>query len=185
MRWERLFADLDAQLAAELAAASEAELTERIRHETGQHSLVDRLRAAQGDEVAVGLVPARTLRGQVRDAGPDWLLLADLSQAGETLVALAAVLWVEGLPRQLLPPVSGRVWAGLDLRLALRGLARERSAVLLHLRDGVPLTGTVDRVYADHVDVALHAGDEPRRAGAVTAVRCVPLAAVTSIRRLG
>jgi hypothetical protein len=163
--------------------------------------------------VVIGLAPSGTLRGQLREAGPDWLLLADSSvmdkgmadgmlprlaeadwpdsdpaaesrAGGETLVALAALLWVEGLPRQLLPSAGGRAWAGLDLRRALRLLVRERATVSVQLRDGQPLTGTLDGVFADHVELALHPRGEPRRSGAVTGTRSIPVAALAAIRRL-
>jgi hypothetical protein len=103
---------------------------------------------------------------------------------GETLVALAALQWVEGLPRQLLTSAGGRAWAGLDLRRALRVLVRERATVSVQMRDGQPLTGTLDGVFADHVELALHPRGEPRRSGAVTGTRSIPVAALAAIRRL-
>jgi hypothetical protein len=103
--------------------------------------------------------------------------------AREVLVPLAAVLGVTGLGAATEAPGSeGEVGRRLDLRWALRGLVRSRSGVTLVLRDGSAVTGTLDRVGADHVDLAEHAHGEARRSTEVRQVRLVPLAAITLLR---
>jgi hypothetical protein len=72
----------------------------------------------------------------------------------------------------------------LDLRRALRGLARDRAVVQLVLDDGSVLSGTLDRVGADYVELAEHATDSPRRAEAVRGVRAVVVDAVSVVRTL-
>jgi hypothetical protein len=76
------------------------------------------------------------------------------------------------------------VRARLDLRRALRGLARDRSVVQVVLDDGAVYVGTVDGVGADHVELAEHAADQPRRAAAVRGVRAIALPAVAVVRTL-
>jgi hypothetical protein len=65
----------------------------------------------------------------------------------------------------------------------LRGIVRDRSVVRLHLRDGVILDGTVDRVGGDFLELAMHAAGELRRRKEVREVMVVALAAVVALRR--
>lgn len=181
MRWRGLFDDLEAQLEAAHAAELAGEVAERTRRETALLRLVDRLRAAEGAAVAVALPGAGVLRGRLLDAGSDWLLLEE-DGAREVLVPLAAVLGVTGLGGRTAAPDDGAVAKRLDLRWALRGLARSRTGVTLGLVDGSLVTGTLDRVAADHLDLAEHGTGEARRAAAVRQVRLVPLSAVAYVR---
>jgi hypothetical protein len=181
VRWQALFDDLEAQLDAAQAAELQGEVRERARIEQGKVRAADRLSAATGSPLAVHLPGAGTVRGTLRDVGVDWLLL-DEQPGREALVPLAAVLSVSGLPRGAAPPEDGVVGRSLDLRWALRGLVRDRAGVTLVLRDGTTVPGTLDRVGADHVDLAEHAPGEVRRAGAVRGVRLVPLAALALVR---
>jgi hypothetical protein len=82
-------------------------------------------------------------------------------------------------------PEEGSLRTRLDLRWAVRAMARDRSAVQVVLADGTALSGTVDRVGADFFELAEHAVDEPRRAAAVQGVSAVALAAVAVVRTAG
>jgi hypothetical protein len=182
MRWQQLFADLEARFEAEQAAAEQDGTTSRTRHEMGAVRLADRLGGALGSPVVLLCRGAGSVPGTLAEIGPDWLLLVD-EQGRECLVASAAVRAVSGLGRRTAPaqdegPVRGR----LDLRRALRGLARDRAAVQVVLDEGTRLSGTIDRVGADHLELAEHAVDLSRRADAVQAVRTVVLDAVVVVR---
>ena len=180
MRWRRLFDDLEAQVDAALDAELEGEVAERSRREAALVRLRDRLLAAVGATVGVHLPGAGQVQGVLADCGVDWLLLEQ--GGGEVLVPLPAVLGVTGVGATAAAQDDSSVGASLDLRWALRGLARSRAAVRLVLLDGTVVSGTLDRVGADHVDLAEHGRDEPRRASAVRQVRLVPIAALVAVR---
>lgn len=183
MRWKALFDDLEAQVEAAEQAELDAEIRDRTRREAALVRTSDRLRAAVGQPLTLVLHGAGTVRGDLLDVGEDWLLLEEPGLR-EALVPSAAVLSVSGLGRRTSAPgAEGVVAARLDLRWALRGLARSRAALHVVLRDGSLLVGTLDRVGADHVELAEHAPGEARRTGAVRGVRLVPLPALALLRQ--
>jgi hypothetical protein len=182
VRWEQLFADLESQFAEWDGADGATEQASRERAEHGQVRLADRLRAAQGWPVTLTCRGAGQVSGRLVDIGVDWVLLVD-DQHREVLIAMGTVRAVAGLGSGTAARVeSGIVERRLDLRRALRGLARDRAPVQCLLDDGSVLTGTVDRVGADFLELAEHPVDVLRRRGAVTGVRAVVLAAVAVVR---
>jgi len=183
VRWERFFADLEAQAAAAEARDFEMEVAERSRVEQGRLRLADRLRSAEGHPVALSVRGGGTVSGTLRRVGADWLLLATASDS-EILVSLGAVGAVSGLGAATDPARDrGLVDAALDLRKALRGLATDRAGVRLVLTDGTSIEGTLDRTGADYVEMAEHPLDEPRRYGAVRSVRTVVIDAIATVTR--
>jgi hypothetical protein len=182
VRWDELFADLEAAVEAEDRAGFEAEVADLARTERALLSTADRLRAHVGEPLRLHLVDGAGLTGRVLDVGRDWVALT----AGQTsaLVPLPAVTGVEGLSRaaQAPPEPDGPPVLRIGLGTALRVLARDRAYVRVTLRDGAVLGGTVDRAGADHLDLALHPADEPRRPAAVSGVRCVPFSALVVVR---
>jgi hypothetical protein len=184
MRWQQLFTDLEAEFDEAAAREERAELPSRSRAETSTVRLAERIGGAVGGRVSLRCRGAGEVAGRLTDAGVDWALLVD-DTGREVLVALPAVVVASGLVRSTAATArAARVRAALDLRWALRGLARDRSAVAVVLDDGGVLTGTVDRVGADFVELAEHAPDEFRRPGAVRAVRAVALGALAVVRTL-
>lgn len=181
MRWQQLFADLEARFEAEQEATERAETSSRARHELGSLRFVDRLGGAVGSPVVLLCRGAGQVSGTLAEVGSDWLLLDDAGR--ELLVATSAVRAVEGLGRRTVAAEdAGLVASRLDLRRALRGLARDRATVQLVLDEGTSLHGTIDRVGADYVELAEHPADLHRRAGAVRGVRTVLIDAVVMVR---
>jgi hypothetical protein len=182
VRWQQLFADLAAQWDEAEASAERAESASRARAEFGGVRLADRLRGAEGSRVVLRCRGAGQVGGVVAEVGPDWFLLVD-ERGAEVLVAAAAVLAVTGLGRLTAAPAGeGEVRGRLDLRRAVRGLARDRSQVQVLLADGAVVTGTIDRVGADFCEIAEHPLDQARRGSAVQGVTAVALSALALLR---
>ena len=183
MRWDELFADLEGQLDAAAAAELAGEVADRTRRESAVLRLVDRARAARGARVQVRALGAGTVDGVLRDVGPQWLLLAETS-GREALVPFTAVLAVTGLAAPTAPPGSGgTVFERLGLGAALRGIARDRAPVTAWLTDASTVSGTLERVGADFVEMSAHAAGEVRRPGEVSGVRAIPFGALAVLRR--
>lgn len=176
MRWDDLFADLEAGLDAAHAADRADEVAERTRAERARVGLADRLRAHDG-RADVLLRDGGTVRGEVHDAGPSWLLLADGPR--EHVVPLHAVAAVSGLTDQAAAEV-GIVLSRLGLAQVLRGISQDRSVVRLRVA-GADLVGRVDAVGADHLDLTEVAADSLRPTGRR---RAVPTAALDLLTRL-
>lgn len=182
MRWDDLFRDLEAQLAAAGAAELDAEVADRSRREAALLGLVDRVRAAVGHPVVLRVLGAGPVDGVLTEVGSRWLLVAEAG-GREAFVPLAAVVSFGGLRVwSEVPGSAGQVFARLGLGSALRGIARDRLPVQLWLTDASVLSGTVDRVGADFVEVSEHGPGEARRRGEVGAVRTIPFDALAMVR---
>jgi len=198
MRWDHLFADLEARFDEIADAEAVAEMPDRQRVAVGSVGMVQRLAGSIGHPIRARIADGTSVSGVLSRVGPDWLLLAE-GQGREVLLATRAIALVEGLTAATALPLSA-VSLRLDLRRAVRGLARDRSpvAVLVAGTSSAPtgaaesgstpsateITGTIDRVGADFAEIAVHAAWEPRRAASVRSVALVPLTAVLMIRAL-
>lgn len=177
MRWEALFDDFEAQLAAWEAREHAGEVAERIRAERARIDLSQRLLAHSGRRIAVRVVSGE-VAGTLADVAPAWIVIADSS--AQYLVPTAAMLWVEGLGRDASSP-PGRVLRALGLGHAVRALARDRASVGVQLR-GSTVHGTIDRVGADHFDLAVHEPGQWRRSAAVRSVASIAFSGIDWIR---
>lgn len=157
------------QDAAELTRGYQSELT-----------MMDRLRGAVNAPIRLrlGVDDYESLRVAV--VGRDWL--GGETASGSVIVPIMAILSVDS-------PLSGANAAVSKLRQApslasvMRILSRRREVVQLVGAEGVTLAeGTIDRVGADHVDVAIHAIDERRRSRSVIGYRVIPLSSLAIVR---
>jgi hypothetical protein len=181
MRWDALFADLEGTAVGEWLRERDAEIAERTRAELGRVRLVDRLRAvadraSAGDhaDVAVRMLAAGTLRGEITRVTDAWFLL--VTPAHEWVAAVDAVLGLRGMPPVARTPESqSAVSAGLGWAAAWRVLARDRTSVHVVRRDGETVAGVPGRVGHDFVELSgLDGGGR--------AVEVVPHAAVAAVR---
>ncbi|MGW1343100.1 hypothetical protein ACWCOV_18755 [Kribbella sp. NPDC002412] len=180
MRWDALFADLESQFEALQEGDLYGEVADRIRAEVGKITVLDRLRGAVDTVVRVELTNADPVQGQLTRVGKDCLLI-EAERAEEWLIPVAALVAVHRLGPWAEPAV-GAVAGKLGLTHLLRGIARDRSPVALFC-GGAPVTGTIDRVGADFLELAEHPLDAPRRRTEVYNVRLVPTQALCAVRR--
>jgi hypothetical protein len=175
MRWDDLFADLEARLDAAAAVERGDEVAERTRAERARVRLIDRIRAHEG-EVELALADGVTLSGFVRDAGATWVLLADGQR--EHLVVLASLAVATGLTDHA-APAAGPVLSGLGLGQALRAVAADRAVVRARVGQ-VELLGRVDAVGSDHLDLAEVIPETRRPTGRRRAIAFASLSVLTS-----
>lgn len=151
-RWEALFGDLEAQARAQSAAEADALVSELTRAEHATMTLADRFRAVVGAVVTLELLAGAPLRGVVREAADDWVLVRGIlpEPASQHLVPLAAVAGAHGLGRQAAQATSRRDTLGLGP--VLRTLQRDRAGVTVRTLSGT-VGGRIARVGKDHLDV--------------------------------
>lgn len=193
MRWDRLFEDLENQLASEWEAERAALDSEAERLRLSKALLRERLGALTwagvpgADRIGLELSGGRMLRGQIAAVGADFVALDREDAVGSSIVRLAAVtaivLSAEAVLRSARP--SGTARSALSERLGfgfvLRDAARRRLGTRIVTTMDRVLVGTIDRVGADHLDIALHDADAPRRAAGVTGYRIVAFTSISCV----
>jgi hypothetical protein len=183
VRWDDLFDDLVAQARTVEAGDVAAEVDDRARWEVGQLDVNDRVLARIDAPVTLVLVDGSLVPGRLVAAGADWLAVRE--PAGDALVPSTAVA------RVTLPPLTRdgglpvRTRDRLGLVQLFRHAARDRAYVRLALRGGQVAAGTVDAAGADHVQLAEHDVDLPRRRRVVRSVSLVPYASLLVARGEG
>ncbi len=190
VHWDRLFEDLEGQLAAEWEAERAVLDAESERLRIARLGLRARLRRFEHDAALVGLrlVDGERRSVRVRVVGADWIAAQPPEGGGALIVPLSALTGVESTHGALLATLEDAVLPTDELRVRMtlgflmRDLARRRTPLHVALRDGERLHGTVDRAGADHLDLAVHDAGQARRADAVRAFRIVPFDAVVSAR---
>lgn len=195
MRWDRFFDDLEDQLAAEWEAERAALESEAERLRLARVDLRTRLVALSREAeapVVLELSDGLTVEVRLAAVGADWVAASE--SGGTRRLVLAPIAAIRGLQaahgdllRSARPVESAdRLAERVTLALALRDLARRRVGVTLGVLTGGAdariLAGTIDRVGADHLDLALHDAGAPRRAAEVRGYRLVPLSAVAWVR---
>jgi hypothetical protein len=182
VRWDQLFADLESLTRADAAAEQRWEVAERTRTEQSVVTVLDRLAACRGRRVQLGVVGVGPVEGRLVDVAAEWLLLEERPGSAPVLVPARSWIWLTGVGSTTVVHRPSATARRLTLGSALRGLAQERRPVRVRLTEAVETAGTIDRVYADHFDLAEHPVDVPRRAGDVRRVRLLPMRSVAMVR---
>lgn len=149
MRWDDLFADLQAQFDAAVSDQVPFEVTELAEAEIAGTTLADRWRARQGAALQVRLRDGSDREGVVTDATPEWVVLA----RGRRRILIPRQAVVLAQPLGPSAPESTTVERALGLGHVLRALAQERMEVVVHTVAGA-YRGRLARVGGDHCDLA-------------------------------
>ena len=182
MRWDALFDDMESQFAEADRLALDTEIAERTRAEIVSLELGDRLRAALGYRIAVHLSCGDCVQGELVHVGADALLLNEEQQ--QVLVPFAAAARYVGLGRHVRAEASS-VRRSIGLAHSLRCLARDRADLSLTVGGGagvVRLSGVIDRVGKDYIDLASVSPGEARRSTNVGQVSTIPFTALAMVR---
>ncbi|WP_372467143.1 hypothetical protein ACCO44_14905 [Microbacterium maritypicum] len=203
MHWDRLFEDLEGQLASDWEAERAVLDAESERLRIAKLDLRGRLRTlcSAGTDATIDLVNGRRLPVTLQALGADWLAVASRDVGGSrhtTDTAASALI----LPLHAVAGITtdhGMILASLDdsatevhplrermtLGFVLRDLARRRVPVHISVHVGDDAHGTIDRAAADHLDLALHDPGQARLAGAVHGFRIIPFSTLVAVRTPG
>lgn len=182
VRWDELFADLERQWEGLADGARQAEIADRTRAEFARVGLVERLRGSEGRHVRLSTRGGRDVSGELSRVGADFVLLTE--SGAECLLPLSAVGSVTGLGgASASDETVGPVRARLGLGAVLRRIATDRSAVTVLGVDGRAVSGTVQRVGADFVEMVEHDADETVGRAPARRLLLVPFDAIVLVRR--
>ncbi|MFF5626098.1 hypothetical protein [Microbacterium sp. LWH10-1.2] len=195
MHWDRLFDDLEGQLAAEWEAERATLDAESERLRISRLDLRSRLRllCAEGTAVTLDLPGIGRCGLLLRSLGADWTAATVTAADGASAAATVRIVPLHAI--RGLATDHGSLLGSLDdsagqersmrermtLGFILRDLARRRVPVHLTTIDGERLHGTVDRAGSDHLDLAVHDRGTARRASAVHGFRIVPFTALSAV----
>ncbi|MDY7526727.1 MULTISPECIES: hypothetical protein [Cryobacterium] len=207
MRWDNLFDDLEGQLEHELNAEDLELRAEEERLRLGRLSLRHRLMGlgagsgprAGGGVVRLVLTSGVTLAIRPTTFGRDWLAAEILDTPTASAGTAPPGVPARGAPQCVVPiaAIAGVILQSAEVRASLaapaepgsgvvdrigfafvlRDLARRRRFVEVHTPGGL-LSGTIDRVGRDHIDLAMHDRGVPRRSSEVRQYRIIPLAGI-------
>lgn len=179
MRWDALFADMEAQLASAREAVRESEVSERLRTDFASMELSGRLQSQTGRHLKVDLGLPGSFEGVLSHVGRGWLVLEGGGRS--SVVALDHTVFIAGMDRF---STTGTSVPRLGLASALRGLSRDRAAVRVYPAgqpQAAALDGSVDRVGKDFFELSLIHRGEPRRQANVRGVCVMPLRSVAVV----
>ncbi|WP_427130188.1 hypothetical protein [Pseudarthrobacter sp. S9] len=182
MRWDALFEDMEAQLAASERLDLDAEIAERARVDAAAVELADRLRGSLGLSIRVHLASGSVFEGALSHAGSQSLVLNEPKH--QVLIPYASAVQYVGLSRLAVAEPS-RVRQRLGLASALRGLARARASLAVLVARGPgesTLHGVIDRVGRDFLELAVTQEGEDRRAANVRQIATIPFTALACLR---
>jgi hypothetical protein len=190
MRWNNLFDDLESRLDSELTTEQLELDAEKERLRLARLTIRGRIaalgnRGGPDSPLKMTLVTGRSLVVRPTLLGRDWLVGDILDESAGSVRCVVPLRGIIALTldrgevidsvRPLEDADSDERFSGrLGIGFVLRDLCRRRLAVDISLASG-RFHGTIDRVGSDHLDLAEHDVDSPRREALVNNYRIVPL----------
>jgi hypothetical protein len=157
MSWEEevfaLLDDLEQQAEALYAAERDADLVDRSRAAYREVTLASRLMASVEADLTLEVDGVGPVAGELERVAEGWCVLRGPAQ--DWVVCLPAVTAVRGASDRSVPEVAWSPVARLGLGSALRRIADAGERCVLHLTDGTAHDGTLRRIGADFVEVAV------------------------------
>ncbi|WP_144877252.1 hypothetical protein [Microbacterium sp. 1.5R] len=199
MHWDRLFEDLEGQLASEWESERAALDAESERLRISRLDLRDRLRMLCGAAAptVVDVASGARIRVRLQTLGADWVAAGIIEAEGARrapstrIIPLSAIRSL-GVDHGLLLASLESMDTGavalrerMSLGFVMRDLARRRIAVRIFRADGSELQGTIDRAGADHLDLAIHDAGTARTISAVRDFRVIPFAGLDAVQIAG
>lgn len=190
--WFEAIADAEAH---RFEAQERIAAVERERRRVAGLTLRDRLRALAnglepGERITIALASGELIAVIPGEFGADWFAADLVGEAGRgdacivPLRGIAALLLTRSqAARSAEPdvPAMSRLAERFGIATMFRDLARRRELCEVELAVG-SLTGTIDRVGRDHLEVAEHGADGERRASDVARFRILPIDEVRLVR---
>ena len=197
VRWDDLFDDLEGQLerelcsvAADLRRHEERERLKMLSLRTRLSNVVRSAGLGSTVQIRVVLVTGETLALSPTTLGLDWLaadLLGAANNPVECVIPLSSVAGVVLDEQQSVASLAiesestSMQTERVGFPFVLHSLCRRRRTVELDTKGGV-LTGTIDRVARDHLDLAVHPLGTLRRTPDVLHYNLVPLWQIHVVR---
>lgn len=199
VHWDRLFEDLEGQLASEWESERAALDAESERLRISRLDLRDRLRVLcdSGAAATVDVAGGDRIRVRLQALGADWTAVALAEPEGAfraratRIVPVHAIRGIGVDHGQLLASLDGAdrddgvLQERMTLGFVLRDLARRRVPVRVLRVGDSELHGTIDRAGADHLDLAVHDAGAPRTVSAVRSFCIVPFSALAGVQIVG
>lgn len=177
MRWESLFADLEAQLESEQAAQLREEIAESIRVEKARAQLIEQLLGYQESTLSLRLLGDQEVTGRLGPVGADYLCLEE--GATRWLIRLIALQSVLVPPS---PAFQMRSATKVKLGAVIRAMLRDRQWVRIFGTDGRLLgEGTLEQAAQDFLTLGIHPRDEYARPRSLQGRLIIPYRAIAWI----
>ena len=181
MRWDRLFDDYEARLAAQQQRDLEVEGAEEALHQRSRITMAERLLGHRGSGARLGLITGEVLEGRIQEVGTGWVMV--LEDGEQSLIPLTALSWWEPQTARAVSIDEARART-MPLTVALRALVSSREIVRVQVLAGASvlrLHGVLVGIGADYAEIALVPEGQRHQVRGPVRRRILPLAGLCTV----